>query len=120
MLFLANKTQPSSMFDWFAKVVYNGLKRENIMDIKEIYKSIREDKQLLETYDKINQKINFVIDHGLLHVEHVLGYIDLICDALEIDEKTRYLTFIAGMLHDVGRLESREEHSVYSAEFAKN
>ena len=87
--------------------------------MKNLYKQILLDDKIIKRYNDVNKKINFVIDHGILHIEHVLKYINMICDELKIDEHTRDLALIAGVLHDVGRLECWKGHAEESAKFAK-
>ena len=87
--------------------------------LKEIYEHIISDPYVLKIYEQVNEKMRFVIDHGLLHVSAVLKYIERICDIIQCGDKTRYLSLIAGALHDVGRLRDRDTHALLSAEFAR-
>lgn len=87
--------------------------------MEKLYQQVLKDKKIIEIYNDVNKKINFVIDHGMLHIEHVLKYINMICNELKIDEHTRDLALLAGVLHDVGRLECWKGHAEESAKFAK-
>ncbi len=42
------------------------------MKNKITYKTILKDKEIKNIYAETNKKINYVIDHGKLHVEHVV------------------------------------------------
>lgn len=87
--------------------------------VEELWKSILEDKQIIQLYEDINKHINYVIDHGVLHTLNVLKYVDMICDVVDVNSRTKVLTRIAALLHDSGRLQSRHEHAKYSAIYAK-
>ena len=84
------------------------------------YKLILRDKTIQNIYLKINKKINYVIDHGKLHVEHVIKNTKNICKALSISKHNKRLALIAAALHDVGRLYDNNGHGFEGAKFAKN
>ncbi len=88
-------------------------------NLKQVYTQIKNDEYILNLYDEVNRKINYVIDHGMLHINAVLNYINKICEVIECSENIRYLSLIACLLHDVGRLEDRKTHHEKSAVFAK-
>lgn len=83
------------------------------------YTQILNDPTIVQMYEDVNNQIHFVIDHGLLHVKHVVANIKHICRALQLSKNTQRLACIAGALHDVGRLYSKENHAEESAIFAK-
>ena len=87
--------------------------------MEELWKSILEDKQIINLYNDINKHINYVIDHGMLHTLNVLKYVDIICNVFKTDNKTKALSKVAALLHDSGRLQSRHEHAKYSSIYAK-
>lgn len=86
----------------------------------QIWEEILNDKKILSIYEQINKTHNYVISHGLLHMNNVVKYIEQICEIFKVDDKTKELAKIAGVLHDVGYMNGREEHEVASCEFAKN
>ena len=85
----------------------------------EIWEEILKDNEILKTYEQINLKTNYVIDHGLVHIKNVIKYIEHICEIFNVQDKTKELALISGTLHDMGYLNSREEHEISSAEYAK-
>lgn len=87
--------------------------------LKEVTNNILQDKKIMNVYEETNSKHNFVIDHGGLHINHVLKYINEICEIFKIDEKIKHLSFIAGFLHDIGYIEGRDVHVTASAKFAE-
>lgn len=84
------------------------------------YKTILKDKDIENIYSETNKKINYVIDHGKLHVEHVVKNAKNICDALMLSKDKKNLALIAAALHDVGRLSNNKGHGFEGAKFAKN
>ena len=90
----------------------------------ELWQTILKDEQIIKLHKDINNHINYVIDHGMLHTLNVLKYVDVICKVIGANTKTKELTKIAAVLHDSGRLQSRKEHtkysSIYSREYLKN
>ena len=87
--------------------------------MEQLWKSILKDEQIVALYEDINKHINYVIDNGMLHTMNVLKYVDMICDIINANTKTKALSRVAGLLHDSGRLQSRNEHAKYSAIYAK-
>ena len=83
------------------------------------YMQILTDPTIIKMYEDVNNKIHFVIDHGMLHVKHVIANIKHICKVLNLSKNTQQLACIAGALHDVGRLFSKENHAEESAQFAQ-
>ena len=83
------------------------------------YLDILQDKTIIDRYDAINKKINYVIDHGILHTNHVVKNVEMICEVLDIEEQIRKLALISAVLHDVGRLEDNKKHSEFGGEFSK-
>lgn len=83
------------------------------------YMQILTDPTIIQMYEDVNNKIHFVIDHGMLHVKHVVANIKHICKVLNLSKNTQQLACIAGALHDVGRLYSKENHAEESAQFAQ-
>ena len=90
------------------------------MKNKITYKTILKDKEIKNIYAWTNKKINYVIDHGKLHVEHVVKNAKNICDALMLSKDKKNLALIAAALHDVGRLSNNKGHGFEGAKFAKN
>ena len=89
-------------------------------DLKNLYEETIKDEYIVESLEQINEKINFVIDHGTLHVKNLENYADKICKVFNLPDKVKYLAKIAIIFHDFGRLVSREEHSKHSLPFAEN
>ena len=83
------------------------------------YLDILQDDDIIDRYNNINKKINYAIDHGMLHVNHVVENVKMICEGLKIDEHIKKLALISATLHDVGRLEDNKRHSELGGEFAK-
>lgn len=88
-------------------------------NLKELYESIIRDEYVINSLDEINKKINYVIDHGKLHVQNLEKYVDEICRVFNLPDRTKYLAKIAVVFHDFGRLVSRENHSSFSLQYAK-
>jgi len=86
--------------------------------MENLWQDILNDGLIIDRYNEINKVTNYVIDHGLLHVQNVLNYIDKICDLCNIDNKKRNLSKIAGALHDVGRLDCWHGHAEAGGKFA--
>ena len=90
-----------------------------IEKIKKVYENLFKDKKIKHIYDRVEQKINYVIAHGEKHINNVLGYINHICKELQLNDRIKYLSLIAGALHDVGRLDSDKNHTDSGAGFAR-
>ncbi len=90
------------------------------MKNKTNYKLILKDKTIQNIYLEINKKINYVIDHGKLHVKHVIKNTKNICKALSVSEHNKRLALIAAALHDVGRLCDNKRHCLEGAKFAQD
>ncbi|MBQ7308302.1 MAG: HD domain-containing protein [Clostridia bacterium] len=83
------------------------------------YKEILNDTQIINIYNTIKQDKILWGDHSLLHINSVLKNIDKICQIFNIDQKTKELVLIAGVLHDTGVLQGKKGHAERSFEFAK-
>lgn len=87
--------------------------------LKKIYKELENDQYIIDSLNEINRRINFVIDHGTLHVKNLEKYADKICEVFNLSERTKWLAKIAILFHDFGRLDGREEHSKKSLVYAE-
>jgi len=83
------------------------------------YKDILNDKVVAAGYAEIDRVNNVPFNHGMKHVKNVVNIMDRLTDALGIkgDEKNDLL--IASALHDIGQVESRDNHSYKSRLFAE-
>ena len=84
------------------------------------YKDVLKDKQIIENYIKIEDKTNYVISHGLIHVKNVLKICKNIAKEMELSKQKKRLLCISAVLHDIGRIEENKKHNFASEEFAKN
>ena len=89
---------------------------------KEIYYFLKENKEILSIYEKIEYKeINDGgwAFHNYEHVKNVTKIAEKILTDLNFDENTIYKCKIACMLHDIGALQGKEEHAQRSFEYAR-
>ena len=89
-----------------------------------IFEKIYNDKLIRDIYDKINKRENenenAWAHHDFNHVKNVVKMIEQILVALGYQDKT-FLeeAKIAGILHDIGAFEGKENHTERSYEFAE-
>ncbi|MGL5693435.1 MAG: HD domain-containing protein [Peptostreptococcaceae bacterium] len=86
------------------------------------FKRVLEDEIIVNTYDKISEFEN--IDkgwahHNLEHVINVANMVEVLLRQLDYDEQFVEEAKIAAILHDVGALEGKDNHSERSYCFAK-
>ena len=83
------------------------------------YQKILADKIVTDEYDKIDKANIVPFNHGLKHVTNVTKIMEKLTKVLKIigDEKEDLL--IACALHDIGQVETRENHGYNSKFFAK-
>ena len=113
-------------------IEYNGVKRiDNWLEIynyiKKLqnsetltYQDILEDKEIIKLINKIDSESAFYMSHGRKHINSILRIIDKVCDTFNITDKDRNLIKIAGVLHDIGRSISNDNHDEESTVFASN
>ena len=65
-------------------------------------------------------KKDFPINHGFLHVSHVLENAKLVAKELGLDKKETELLLVAAALHDVGYTKGREEHATNGAKLVED
>ena len=89
---------------------------------KEIYEILKNDKEILSIYEKIEKRE--IEDggwayHNYQHVENVSKIAEKVLADLKFDEDTIYKCRIACILHDIGSLQGKEGHAQRSFEYAE-
>ena len=79
---------------------------------------ILNDKKIIDIYNTIKQDKILWGDHSLIHINAVLKNINTICDLFNVNDRKRELILIAGVLHDTGVLQGKNEHASRSFLFA--
>ena len=91
-------------------------------DIKDIYNEILNDKEIKDQYQKVENAETARggwAFHNFLHIQNVTTTAEQILTELGFDENFIYATKIACLLHDIGAVESKENHAHRSYEYAK-
>ena len=83
------------------------------------YYDILNDDKIIEIYNQIEIKTNYVISHGLIHVKNVLKLCKNIAKEVKLSNQNKKLLYIACVLHDVGRFYDNNMHNLSSEKFAK-
>ena len=85
------------------------------------YIDVLNDKIIVDIYKKIGESKILWAEHGLKHINCVLDNIKRVYDIFNIDDKeSENLCLIAGVLHDVGALQGKDDHAMRSFIFAKD
>lgn len=85
------------------------------------YSDIQKSKFYKDTYTKIEElKKDFYVDHGFLHISHVLKNAKSIASQFNLTKKEKQLLYIASVLHDVGYLDGRDDHALNGSIIARN
>ena len=79
------------------------------------YEDVLNDETIIELYRLVDEKTNYVVSHGMKHINAVVNNAKMIAQALELNENQTRNLLIAAVLHDVGRLDDNYRHEVYSA-----
>lgn len=65
-----------------------------------------------ETYTIVEElKKDFPVNHGFIHVDHVINNAKRCAEVFKLTEKETKLLLIASALHDIGYLKGREDHA---------
>ena len=83
------------------------------------YKNILRDKNIIEIYRQIDLKTNYVVSHGLQHMNNVVKHSKALAKALKLTKQQQRVLLVAAVLHDIGRLEDNASHHICGARFAK-
>jgi len=83
------------------------------------YQNILNDKDIMQKYEQIEIETNYVIAHGIVHVNNVLDLCKNIATALKLTEDNARLLYIACALHDIGRFIDNKTHNLTSEKFAR-
>lgn len=84
------------------------------------YKDICKSDYFKEKYAKIEElKKDFPVNHGFVHVSHVLKNAKRLAKLFNLDKKDAQLLLIAASLHDIGYLDNRDNHPQSGAVLAK-
>lgn len=92
------------------------------ISVKEVYEKLINDNEIIDIYNKIEEKeINNggLAFHNYEHVKNVTDIAINLLNKLNYDDNTIYKSKIACLLHDVGALQGKEGHTDRSYEFAK-
>lgn len=85
-----------------------------------IYQQIMQTQFFNDTYSKIEElKKDFPVNHGFIHIDHVIDNAEKISKAFNLTERQRELLLIAATLHDIGYLIGRDDHPKNGAILAK-
>ena len=83
------------------------------------YKQILEDNSVIAEYQKIDLINPHPFNHGLQHVKNVVEIMKKLIVVLNINENEANNLLIAAALHDVGQVDSRDDHGKKGREFAE-
>jgi HD superfamily phosphohydrolase YqeK len=81
------------------------------------YEDLLNDPKVIEQYNRIDSINSEPFSHGLKHIRNVCEIINRLCNVLEIDSEERDALLIAGVLHDIGQAEEKDNHGVKSKNF---
>ena len=84
------------------------------------YKDILNDSKIIDLYDQIEKETNYVVAHGIVHVNNVLNLCENIATEINLSEEKTRLLLIACALHDVGRYIDNKTHNLTSEKFARD
>ncbi len=77
------------------------------------YKAIQKSQFYLDTYAKVEQlKKDFPVNHGFLHVNHVIENAKSLAKSFNLNNYQKRLLYVACALHDIGYINGREEHAL--------
>lgn len=86
------------------------------------FERINSDQKIIEVYNKISEFEDLDkgwAHHNLEHVKNVAKLVEVLLDKLGYDENFIEEAKIAAILHDIGAIEGKNNHSSRSYEFAK-
>ena len=84
------------------------------------YRDILQSDYFFNTYTTIEvMKRDFPVNHGCLHVWHVIQNAKYLADIFDLTEKERGLLLISATLHDIGYIKGRENHASSGAVLAR-
>ena len=84
------------------------------------YKDIQKSQFYLDTYAKVEQlKKDFPVNHGFLHVNHVLANAKKLAKTFNLNNYQKRLLYVASVLHDIGYINGREDHALSGGNLAK-
>lgn len=90
--------------------------------MKDYYYKIKNDKSIIEIYNKIYEYENATgayAHHDYKHVNNVASYCEKILKSLNYNDDFICEAKIAALLHDTGCIEGKENHAYRSYEYAK-
>ena len=92
---------------------------------KDLYERIKNDKSIIEIYNKIEEYEDNDTEKGFAYhnYDHVLNVSSIVEDILRLlnyDENFIYKAKIAAILHDTGVLQGKDDHAYRSYEFSLN
>ena len=62
------------------------------------YKDILKDEYIINLYNDIEEKTNYVVSHGLQHVKNVLSFCKQLANVFSLSNQKRKLLYIACLL----------------------
>ena len=84
------------------------------------YKDILQSDYFFNTYSQVEVlKRDFPVNHGFMHVWHVIKNGRMLAEMFELSEEEKRLLLIACTLHDIGYIKGRKDHDISGAELAK-
>ncbi len=84
------------------------------------YKDTIHDKEIINIYNEIEKKTNYVLSHGLKHINNVITHCKNIAKEISLNSEETKLLLIAASLHDVGRNFAEQDHHIAGLQFIKN
>ncbi len=77
------------------------------------YRDILSSDFFFDTYSQIEfMKSGFPVNHGFLHVWHVIKNAKYLSELFELDSHEKELLLIACAVHDIGYLDGRDDHAI--------
>jgi len=84
------------------------------------YRDILQTDYFFEMYTQVEVlKRDFPVNHGFLHVWHVIKNAEQLAEMFNLTKKDKKLLLIAATLHDIGYTEGRENHDINGARLAR-
>ena len=90
--------------------------------VEEVYNKLLSNKEIINIYDKIGEKEisqNDMAFHNYDHIMNVMNIATKILTDLNFNQNTIFKVRIACLLHDVGALQGKKDHTERSYQFAK-
>lgn len=92
------------------------------INVKEVYEQLKNNKEIIDIYNKIEDRERLDGGYAFHNMEHVKNVTDIAIKLLEksnYDNNMIYKIKIACLLHDTGVIKGKEGHAERSYEFAK-